>query len=81
MASLKELKTQFLEYLEIERGAALRTSENYDQYLSRFVEFAEKKGAKNPGEINPDLVREFRIWLNHQPNKKKGATKWPSYLT
>ena len=68
MTSLKELKTQFLEYLEIEKGSALRTVENYDQYLSRFFEFAEKKkGVKNPSDITSDVVREFRVWLNNQP--------------
>src|SRR3989344_3495661 len=70
MASLKQLKTQFLEYLEIEKGAALRTIENYDQYLTRYLEFAEKKsGVKDPADITPDSVREFRIWLNQQPTK------------
>lgn len=71
MASLKELKTQFLEYIEIEKGAAQRTSENYDLYLTRFVEYAEKKGVNNPAKINLELVREFRIWLNSQPAKKR----------
>jgi site-specific recombinase XerD len=71
MASLKELKTQFLEYIEIEKGVAQRTSENYDLYLTRFVEYAEKKGVNNPAKINLELVREFRIWLNSQPAKKR----------
>jgi len=74
MASLKELKTQFLEYLEIERGAAERTIENYDYYLTRYLEFAEKKkGIKNPSDINQDSVREFRLWLNNQPTGRKEA--------
>lgn len=81
MASLRELKTQFLEYLEIEKGAALRTSENYDLYLSRFVEYAEKKDVKDPKGITPDLVREFRIWLNHQPNKKSIKKDAPETLS
>src|SRR3989344_1417995 len=68
MASLKQLKTQFLEYLEIEKGAAFRTIENYDQYLTRYLEFAQKKnGIKDSSGINADSVREFRLWLNSQP--------------
>ncbi len=68
MATLKELKTQFLEYLEIERGAALRTIENYDFYLGKYLDFIEKKkGIKSPDKINLDSVREFRLWLNNQP--------------
>lgn len=81
MASLKDLKTDFLEYLEIEKGAARRTQENYNMYLTRFVEYAEKKDVRDPAGINPDLVREFRIWLNHQPNKKSIRKDNPETLS
>src|SRR3989344_2995728 len=64
MASLKELKNRFLEYVEIEKGRALRTVENYDQWLSRFLAFAK---TDNPEKITDELVREFRLWLNRQP--------------
>lgn len=75
MASLRELKTEFLEYLEIEKGAALRTLENYDFYLARFLDFVEKnKRVKNPEDITLDTVREFRLWLNRQIAKKTGET-------
>ena len=38
MASdLAALKTQFLEYIEIEKGRSVKTVENYDRYLSRFL--------------------------------------------
>ena len=71
MASLKELKIQFLEYLEIEKGSALRTIENYDQYLARYLNFAK---IKNADEITSDSVREFRLFLNRQPVNKTGET-------
>ena len=34
-------KRQFLEYIEIEKGRAVKTVENYDHYLQRFFEFAK----------------------------------------
>ena len=68
MASLKELKNRFLEYVEIEKGRAIRTVENYDQWLSRFLAFAK---TDNPGAITDELVREFRIWLNRQSAGRK----------
>ncbi|OGD67362.1 hypothetical protein A2442_01175 [Candidatus Campbellbacteria bacterium RIFOXYC2_FULL_35_25] len=58
-----DLKKQFLEYLEIEKGRSLKTINNYDRYLIRFFEFAKIKG---PEDINDDNVREFRLWLNRQ---------------
>lgn len=61
---LKTLKTQFLEYLEIEKGRSVKTVENYDRYLSRFLTHT-KVGA--PQKLTDSLVREFRLWLNRQP--------------
>jgi site-specific recombinase XerD len=61
---LTDLKRQFLEYTEIERGRSLKTVENYDRYLTRFFEFAK---IDKPKQITEDLVREYRLWLNRQP--------------
>lgn len=62
MASdLALLKTQFLEYLEIEKGRGVKTVENYDRYLKRFFDFAK---VKDPGKVTEQMVREFRIALN-----------------
>src|SRR3989338_2876807 len=69
MASLKQLKTQFLEYVEIEKGRSLNTVRNYDHYLSRFLDFTKND---NPANINDAMVREFRLWLNRQPLKNLG---------
>lgn len=62
-ADLKALKTQFLEYIEIEKGRSVKTVENYDRYLSRFL--AHTKLTK-PTQITETAVREFRLWLNRQ---------------
>lgn len=72
--NLKTLKQQFLEYVEIEKGRALKTIENYDHYLSRFLEFLK---SNDPSSITSDSVSRFRMWLNRQPskyNKMDGGT-------
>lgn len=61
---LERLKTEFLEYMEIERGGSLKTVRNYDHYLSRFLEFTKASSAK---AITDDTVREFRLHLNRSP--------------
>src|SRR3989344_5082154 len=75
MASeIDRLQREFLEYLEIEKGSALRTVENYEHYLTRFFEFGK---IKNPSDITDDSVREFRLWLNRQVtgnNRASGQT-------
>jgi site-specific recombinase XerD len=67
---IQQLQRQFLEYLEIERGSALRTIENYDHYLTKI--FAHIK-AESVGDITDDSIREFRLWLNRQPTRSKGT--------
>jgi len=61
MQLLAELKTQFLEYLEIEKGRSVKTVENYDRYLTRFFSFAK---VASPDKLTEQMVREFRITLN-----------------
>src|SRR3989338_5509658 len=71
MASLKQLKTQFLEYIEIEKGRSLKTVENYDRYLTRFLNFTKND---NPANITDNSVREFSLWLNRQSTGNNRAT-------
>lgn len=71
---LSELKKQFLEYLEIERGRSVKTVENYDRYLTRFFAFAK---VKKPKDISEEQIREFRLYLNRQPGTKVGSRTEP----
>ena len=63
MADVKKLKNQFLEYLEIEKGRSIKTIENYDRYLARFLGYAK---ISSPSAITESAVREFRLHLNRQ---------------
>ncbi len=68
MASeLEQLKREFLEHVEIEKGNSLKTVNNYDHYISRFLDFAK---ISDPKDITDDKVREFRLFLNRQPGVK-----------
>lgn len=71
MSDLSRLKQEFLEYIEIERGRSLKTVENYDRYLSRFLEFS---GSTKPADITEDGVRRFRLHLNRQIANSDGET-------
>src|SRR5487761_1904001 len=65
-------KRQFLEYIEIERGRAVKTIENYDRYLTRYF---EQMKIHEVGDITEQNVREFRLWLNRQPGTKADSMK------
>jgi len=74
--NIKELKQQFLEYIEIEKGRSLRTVKLYDIYVSRFFDHSKVKTAE---DITPEVLREFRLWLNRQPTGR-AATREGSTL-
>ncbi len=65
-------KRQFLEHIEIERGRAVKTVENYDHYLSRYF---EQMQVKSVSDITEQNIREFRLWLNRQPGTKNDSMK------
>jgi site-specific recombinase XerD len=64
-------KRQFLEYIEIEKGQSLKTVSNYNRYLDRFFNFSK---VKYPEDINAQVVRDFRLWLNRQSTGNNRAT-------
>lgn len=59
--TLNQLITDFLEYLEIEKGKSPLTIKNYDFYLRRFVLFCK---VEKPEDITLERVRDFRLYLN-----------------
>ncbi len=66
------MKREFLEYIEIERGRAVKTVENYDHYLSRYFEQMQIRAVSDITEQN---IREFRLWLNRQPGTGRDSMK------
>jgi site-specific recombinase XerD len=69
--NITDLKTEFLQYVEIEKGRSLSTVRNYDHYISVFLEHTK---VKSPKDITDSVLREYRLWLNRQQTVKvKGA--------
>ncbi len=71
MNSLSALKSDFLQYIEIEKGRSALTVRNYDHYLNRFLEFVK---VESPADITESMMREYRVFLNRHPARvtKKG---------
>lgn len=65
--NIRDLKQQFLEYVEIEKGRSVKTVRNYDFFISKFLKYGK---IKSPEDITAGVVREFRLWLNRQPGWK-----------
>ncbi len=72
ISEIKKLHREFLEYLEIEKGHSLKTVENYDRYVKRFINFSK---ISKPEDITDELVRKYRLWLNRQNGVSGGEIK------
>lgn len=59
---VSKLKTDFLEYMEIEQNRSQKTIANYDHYLTRLLDFAGED--LRISEIDSELLRKWRLWLN-----------------
>lgn len=71
---VSDLIADYLEHLEVERGRSVKTSMNYERYLSRFLEIAEelanKEDGLKPEDITRELLRKFRLKLNRVENER-----------
>ena len=82
---IKDHITDFLEYLEIERGAASKTQENYARYLNKFIKWLKmtKNDGLRPHELAPDHVWQYRIFMARSPisetNKKTLCKKTQNF--
>jgi len=70
--NMQGYKTQFFEYLEIEKNRSAKTIENYDRYLNRFFAFAK---ISSPGDLTEDLIRRYRLHLNRITDERGQTLK------
>ncbi len=64
--------TDFLEYLEVEKGSAIKTQENYSRYLNKFIKWLQNtKNIKlKPHQLTPEHIWKYRIYLARAPISK-----------
>lgn len=70
--NIKDLKNNFLEYLEIEKGRSRKTIDNYSHYLDRFLDWAK---IIDPKDITDNKISQYRIFLNRFENPKGDGLK------
>jgi site-specific recombinase XerD len=74
---LNALITEFLEYLEIERGCSPLTIRGYKHYLNRFHNWlSENYSAIKPGDITLEIVRNYRLYLAHLRNRNGAQLRY-----
>lgn len=67
MNAIEKAAKEFLEYLELERNASVRTQRNYKFYLDRFIGYAD---VASPKDITLEKVKQFRLHLNKLENPR-----------
>ena len=67
MYNLSSLKSDFLQYIEIEKGRSALTVRNYDHYLTRFLDFVK---VESPSDVTESQMREYRVYLNRLQARK-----------
>ena len=65
--------TGFLEYLEVEKGSASKTQENYARYLNKFVKWLKQTHQDDikPHELTSKHIWDYRIFLSRSPISSK----------
>ncbi len=71
MKKIHQLLLDYLEYLEIEKNRSPKTIENYDRYISRFLDWSK---ISQPSQITENLVHKFRLFLNRQESHLENDT-------
>lgn len=67
MTPIERELARYLDYLEIEKNRSLKTRENYERYLRKFI---VRSGVRAPKDITEDRVRAFRVALARDDIKK-----------
>ncbi|MDD2730775.1 MAG: tyrosine-type recombinase/integrase [Candidatus Portnoybacteria bacterium] len=70
--TVSDLTKDYLAYLEVEKGRSKKTGENYAHYLKRFSDWAK---VEKPSQIDMDLVREYRLYLNRLSENSRPLKK------
>lgn len=61
----------FITYLQLDKGSSLLTVRNYTHYLKFFMNWLEnQKSDPTPADINMDIVKSYRLFLNKFMDEK-----------
>lgn len=74
-----EYLTDYLDYLEIEKGLSNKTQENYSRFLNKFFNWLKNNNLEKikPNQINSDHIWKYRVFLSRyiDPRTKKPLKK------
>ncbi len=74
--------TDFLDWLDIEKGLSNKSQENYSRFLKKFVNWLEKNNLENlkPHQLSPTHIWEYRVYLSRYSKKPLKKSTQNYYL-
>lgn len=66
--SVPSYLSDFLDWLEIERGLSNKTQENYNRFLKTFLNWLKKEKIEKlkPNQLTKEHIRAYRVYLSRQ---------------
>lgn len=67
----------FLDYLEVEKGLANKSQENYARFLNKFKEWLKMNRLEDlkPDELSPEHIWQYRLYLSRHLDKRGKTLK------
>lgn len=67
--------SDYLDWLDVEKGLSSKTQENYSRFLKRFLDWLQENKLTNlkPHELSPDHVWKYRIFLARQTRSQRSS--------
>lgn len=74
--------TDFLDWLDVEKGLSPRTQENYGRFLKKFLDWLKINNYTNlqPHELSPEIIWHYRVYLARESNKPLKKSTQNHYL-
>lgn len=68
-------RQDFLDWLDVEKGLASKSQENYARFLNRFLSWLAESGLDRlkPHELTPQHVWDYKMYLSRRSSAKTGA--------
>jgi len=74
--------TDFLDWLDIEKGLSTKSQENYSRFLKKFINWLKENNLENlkPHELSPANIWEYRVYLSRHSKKPLKKSTQNYYL-
>ena len=79
---LPQYLSDFLDWLDIEKGLSNKSQENYSRFLKKFIDWLKENNLEDlkPHELSPAHIWDYRVYLSRQSKKPLKKSTQNYYL-